>query len=62
MRTTSAIVLTAKKRTVLEYNDAACSMSLWKTDCICDVRQGPDALLDVLTAEEDCALLRIEPR
>jgi glucose/arabinose dehydrogenase len=27
-----------------------------------DVRQGPDGLLYVLTAEEDGALLRIEPR
>ena len=27
-----------------------------------DIRQGPDALLYVLTAEEDGALLRIEPR
>jgi glucose/arabinose dehydrogenase len=27
-----------------------------------DVRQGPDGLLYILTAEEDGALLRIEPR
>ena len=27
-----------------------------------DVRQGPDGLLYVLTAEDDGALLRIEPR
>ena len=27
-----------------------------------DIRQGPDGLLYVLTAEEDGALLRIEPR
>jgi glucose/arabinose dehydrogenase len=27
-----------------------------------DIRQGPDGLLYVLTAEDDGALLRIEPR
>jgi glucose/arabinose dehydrogenase len=27
-----------------------------------DVRQGPDGFLYVLTAEEDGALLRLEPR
>jgi glucose/arabinose dehydrogenase len=26
-----------------------------------DVRQGPDGLLDVVTEEDDAALLRIEP-
>lgn len=36
-------------------------MSMDLKQRIGDVRQGPDGLLYVLTAEEDSALLRLEP-